>query len=179
MKDKHCWPYVAGIMDGEGSFSISHNKSSDTHQGRITIGTTSFALIEYLMHNFGGKFYSLDPSVLHGFNRKTMHSWRLSGIKNKEAFVLGALPHLVIKKEQAKVFLEFLRIPRCNQWSDKEKVKSNYDLREGLRQRLSFLNRGSKSVTTNTQELPELGGMIESDLIGDNESDLVVTQEVQ
>jgi hypothetical protein len=153
MNDKHRWPYVAGIMDGEGSFSIYYNSSSNTHNARITIGNTSIELIKYLMHNFGGKFYSIEPEKLSGFNRKVLHSWRLSGNKNKESFILGILPHLVIKKKQAEVFLEFLRIPRCNQWSAKEDVAKNVELRNSLMKRLSNLNHGNVSVTTNTQDM--------------------------
>ena len=169
---------MAGIMDGEGSFSISLNKTSNTYSGRITVGNTSFNLIKYLMHNFGGKFYKLEPEVLQGFNRKAIYSWRLSGMKNKEDFVLGILPHLVIKKEQAELFLEFCRIQRCNQWSDKDDVEDNRILRDSLMKKISALNRGGNSVTTNTQETSENDVKIEYDLIGDNKNDLVVTQEV-
>jgi len=172
MKDKHKWPYVAGIMDGEGSFSIYYNNSSNNHNARITIGSTSFSLIEYLMTNFGGKFYKLEPEQLHGHNRKPMYSWRLSGNKNKEAFILGILPHLVIKKEQAKVFLKFIRIPRCNQWSDKKDVENNVTLRNELMKQLSTLNCGIQSVETNTQE--SYKDMIESDLISDDKSNPTV-----
>ena len=175
MKDKHKWPYVAGIMDGEGSFSIYYNKTSKQHMARITVGNTSFVLIEYLMHNFGGKFYKLEPEQLKGYNRKPMYSWRLSGNKNKEKFLLGILPHLVIKKEQAKLFLEFISIPRCNQWPDKENVKANVLLREDLMNRMSNLNHGIQSVETNTQESEK--DMIESELISDDKSDLMVTLE--
>jgi hypothetical protein len=153
MNDKHRWPYVAGIIDGEGSFSIYYNSYSDNHNARITVGSTSIELIKYLMHNFGGKFYSIEPEKLSGFNRRTMHSWRLSGNKNKEAFILGILPHLVIKRQQAEVFLEFIRIPRCNQWSDKESVSNNKNLRDSLMKKLSALNHGKVSVTTNMQDV--------------------------
>jgi|SRR5208337_867015 len=170
MNDKHRWPYVAGIVDGEGSFSIYYNKHSENHNARITIGNTSIELIKYLMHNFGGKFYSFDPKDMHGFNRKTMHSWRLSGVKNKEDFILGILPHLVIKKEQAKVFLEFLRIPRCNQWSLKTDVAKNKELRDSLMHKLSALNHGSEPLTTNTSSISSDAVKIESELMGDHES---------
>jgi hypothetical protein len=175
MNDKHRWPYVAGIMDGEGSFSIYFNKHSLTHNARITIGNTSMALIKYLLHNFGGKFYALSPEQLHGFNRRTLYSWRLSGNRNKEAFILGILPHLVIKREQAKLFLDFLRVPRCNQWSQKEDVAKNKEVRDALMTKLSALNHVDIPLTTNTLDMDESVLKIEPELHGDVQSDLMVT----
>ena len=169
MNDKHRWPYVAGIVDGEGSFSIYFNEHSQTHNARITIGNTSISLIKYLLHNFGGTFYSFQPEKMHGFNRRVMYSWRLSGSKNKENFILGILPHLVIKKEQAKTFLEFLRVPRCGRWSLKEQVSQNRETRDFLMKKLSSLNHGDISVSTNTQDSTTVE-MIEPELMGDHES---------
>ncbi len=151
------WSYLAGIVDGEGTFSIYYNKSCKNYNGRLTIPNTSMNLMKWLISNFGGRFDTFQPENLHGFNRKPLHRWEPRGKKNREALTLGLIPHLVIKQEQAKLFLEFTRLG----WNQQVK-------RDEIMKKMSQLNRGDESVETNT--LDPLEGMIESELAGNCKS---------
>jgi hypothetical protein len=175
------WPYVAGIIDGEGTLAIYH--SCGRYAAEVVIPNTSFDLMKWLVGSFGGRYNTFQPEDLHGYNRKLLYRWRPSGKKNREKFLLGILPYLVIKREQANILLEFERLG----YGEQEK-------REELRKRCGLLNNGDESVTTNTlNKSKKLMGAhvysllyddyndlkIESEHIGDNVSGPVVTQESQ
>lgn len=137
------WPYVAAMIDAEGSICIY---KSGQYNVDIVIPNTSLKLMKWLVLNFGGRFNAFQPENLQGFNRKVLYRWRPSGKKNRENFLLGIIPHLIIKLEQAKIVLEFERLG----YGEQEK-------REELRSKCSFLNRG-ESVTTNTLDSPSFTG---------------------
>jgi hypothetical protein len=165
MKDTK-WPYVAGILDGEGTICLYHikNRQGYQHSGlQVIIYGTSLNLMKYLIANFGGKYYMRSKTSL---SKKVQYAWHPSGRKNREKFLLGTLPYLVIKKEQAKLALEFLRIG--------DQVKDP-DYRAKLIARCQSLNK-EEPATTNTLD-DSFESMIESDLTGDSKSDPVVTQE--
>ena len=156
------WPYMAAIIDGEGSIVIYPNSSSKgTYNSEVVVPNTSLKLMEWLVGNFGGRYSVLYPKDSHGYNRKPLYRWRISGKKNRENLILGVLPYLVIKLEQAKVMLEFERLG----YGEQQK-------RSELSKKCCVLNRGEESLTTNTSNpLPNEAVKIESELMGDHESD--------
>ena len=172
--EKQAWPYVAGILDGEGSLSIhkANSEGNNSYRLQIVIYGMSIKLMKWLLGNFGGTFYSREnnPSGWTKTYSRRIYKWNISGRKNKETFLLGVLPYLVIKDEQAKIALEFVRLGNSQV----------PETRKRLEERMKFLNQGGSSVTTNMSDgermlklsLPK----IESDLVGDNERASVVTQ---
>lgn len=97
--------------------------------------------------------------------------WRVLKKKEIEVLLLAVLPYLVIKREQAKLLLAFVRLPR----------EANNELRQVYWQQLRILNSRGISVTTNTQDAVEIKHFseypnlidtvkIESELNGDIES---------
>lgn len=162
------WPYLAGILDGEGCICLYRAKRADCYHCslQILIYNTSLILMKWLVKNFGGRYYTRSESGYGGKSGKTQYVWHPSGRKNREEFLLGVLPHLVIKVEQAKVALEFLRLG--NQTKAPE-------IREQLVNRCRQLNRGEEPVETNTLNDSEIELKRESELIGDDESAPLVT----
>jgi hypothetical protein len=167
------WPYLAGILDGEGTICLYHikNKEGGQHTGlQIRIYGTELKLMKWLVLNFGGRFNVRSQTKL---SKKLQYAWNPSGRKNNEKFLLGILPYLVIKTEQAKLALEFLRLG--NQTKDP-------NAKAELVKKCQALNQGDESVTTNTQDnidaarLEVSALMRESELMGDHESAPVVTQ---
>lgn len=161
--ETQAWPYVAGVLDGEGTIALcvyrQKERPSEYVRLEIRINNTDFRLIKWLMHNFGGRFQAQAND--RGFkNTRILYSWYLSGKANKEKFILGALPHLLLKREQAILALEFLKLG--SHWDREKKVE--------LAKRCQALNNHVESPTTNTpnnsQELK-----IESELIGDSKSE--------
>lgn len=166
--ERNAWPYVAGILDGEGTIALCryHQKDRPGEYTRleIRINNTDFRLIKWLMHNFGGRFQAQEND--RGFkNTRILYSWYLSGKSNKEKFLLGILPHLLLKKAQAQIALDFLRLG--SHWDREKKLE--------LAIRCQLLNNPVASPTTNTpNNSNEL--KIESDLHGDMQSELDVNQ---
>lgn len=165
------WPYMAAMLDAEGSICLymspADAKMPNHCSLQVVIYNTSMKLMKWLVGNFGGKFYTRTKQTGIIKSTKAQYVWHPSGAKNRENFLLGVLPYLVIKKEQAKLALEFLRIG--NNVKDPEK-------RRELCAKCRLLNRGEESLTANTLDVDYESTKIESELIGDYESGPVVTQ---
>lgn len=169
--ERNAWPYVAGIFDGEGCVCLHMTRADYAKQPnhcslQVLIYNTSVPLMKWLITNFGGKYYTRTKND-SPLSKKTQYVWHPSGRKNRENFLLGILPYLVIKQEQAKIALEFLRIG--------DQVKSPA-LRRELVARCSFLNNQSEESVETIRETPQIEGKIWPELIGDYESDPVETQ---
>lgn len=127
----------------------------------IQIANSNIELMKWLVRNFGGVYYS---KPRHKENWKTGYTWRPKGRKNAETLLLGVLPYLVLKREQANLALEFIRLG----------FEKNQSRRDELHLKCMELNRRGVSPTTNTFDTEE-SVKIESGLIGDYESDSSVT----
>jgi|WetSurMetagenome_2_1015567.scaffolds.fasta_scaffold609303_2 hypothetical protein len=169
MSDKAKYSYLAGIIDGEGCLTIGAGRKGNVtnYNSIIMVASTSEKLIKWLQTNFGGNYYK---SSRVSDKWKQAYIWRFLKKNEIEKLLLAILPYLIIKREQAILLLEFVRLPRYQETPEK---------REELFQKMKLLNkRGNDSVTTNMQETGD-SVKIESELISDNESGLVVTQESQ
>lgn len=179
--DKLNWSYLAGILDGEGTIYIGQMSDKRRTFLKVVVTNTDLNLMKWLITNFGGAYRGEQRG-----NYRLIYRWQPKGKKNREKLLLGVLPYLIIKREQALLALEFDRM-NC----------SNPEKRDGIRLRIQALNRGS--VETNTQDTspepnvffagpegilqaphysPLRSGdlKIESELTGDRKSDPVVTQ---
>jgi hypothetical protein len=170
--------YLAGFMDGEGSFSIvkthqiTKRKDGTKHKGvryhlHIKIANTNLAVLKWIVEHFGGQ---ISKKKDWSPKWKPRYDWTLTGYGRMEAVILSILPYLQIKREQSLVALEFARL---NGQEVPEK-------RNELRNKMLILNDSkqphSESLTTNTQDTENDSVKIESELIGDYESALGVTQ---
>ena len=198
MSDKAKWGYLAGMLDGEGFISVAKGKkpapngngymsAAPRYNLIVSITGTNEKLMQWLVENFGGS-WSRDKSTNPKW--KPRCSWRCTGNKNKEIVLLAVLPYLVIKRDQAIIGLEMLRM----------NGEQNPQKREEFYLRCRELNKRGVPVTTNTPDCspapPKSSGcewrwkpevvhtalqptheqMIESGLIGNNESAPVVKQ---
>ena len=114
---------------------------------------TSKKLIDWLQAKFGGNVYL---SKKETEKTKAAYMWRILKKKDIEILLLAVLPYLVVKREQAKILLEFVRLPR----------EANNELRAVYFQQLRVLNARGVSLETNTQEASQ-EVKIESELHGD------------
>ena len=178
MSDKAKYGYLAGIVDGEGTITIgrseyvAHRKAEGSRPARqynslgfhvkVSVKNTDLRLMKWLKNRFGGEYYdakSKNPSW------KDSYVWHHAA-ESKQEFLLAILPYLIIKREQALVALEFLRIDSQVRCPEK---------RQALYEKIVTLNQRGKLVETNTQDAPEDGVMIESVLTGESESAPTVT----
>jgi len=164
---------MAGIIDGEGHITITGARPCKyVRPGRlnpdkswrfqINIGVTSTdkRLIDWIVGHFGGTFYA---DKRQQQNWKPAYRWRLLGRNAQEQFLLGVLPYLVLKQEQANLMLQFIRMGDIE---DQEARRFFYE-------QFMELNRRGVSPETNTLSAPD-GAKIESVLMGDHESVITV-----
>jgi LAGLIDADG endonuclease len=158
--------YLAGIIDGEGCITIGAGKKETciNYNALLLVQNTSEKLIDYLQSTFGGQKYL---SKKETSTTRTAWMWRITKKAHIEQILLAVLPYLIIKREQAKILLNYVRLERT----------APTELRKQAYEALRKLNSRGKSVTTNTQDSITIE-MIESELHGDMQSDPVVTQEV-
>lgn len=177
---------MAGLMDGEGSFSIgtTYETGKPHYMVHIRFYNTNRSLINWVKLHFGGNFRWVSPqetNIAIKTGVRPMGQWWLTGRKSIETFLLAVLPYLVAKHEQANIILQYVRM----------NGKHDPAARQKLADRIKLLNDSSDTPTTNTQDnLPNcrvLEGLhvpadlkelkIESELMGDHESALLVTAE--
>jgi hypothetical protein len=174
--DKADWSYLAALFDGEGTFSVYRRtidsakykaKSNDSgtseakpylqYQSRIEVCNTNLKLMHWLIQNFGGVFY---PHRRNNAIHKIGYYWRPKGKANNERIMLGVLPYLKIKRTQAILMLEYIRLDRA----------INPEKRAAIYAEMKILNRRGLPVTTNTLDCTESVQKIESELDSDIES---------
>jgi hypothetical protein len=179
-EDKTKWSYLAALIDGEGCISIYkrvsegekytriHKVRSNTNPYnmfslRISVTNTYVPLMKWLVANFGGVYYQKREA---NEKHKASYEWRPKGRANVEKMLLGILPYMIIKTDQAKLALEYIRMTI--------EGERNPGKREQLYLKARDLNRKGICVTTNTPNCSEDGQMRESELVGDHERALPV-----
>jgi hypothetical protein len=180
-EDKTKWSYMAALIDGEGCISIYrrlsdgekytrvHKVKANTNpynqfSMRVQITNTNLTIMKWLIANFGGVYYQKTKGT---DKHKAAYEWRPKGRNNVEKLLLGILPYMIIKTDQAKLGLEYIKMT-----IDGERNPSK---REELYLRAKALNQKGKCVTTNTPDCPNNGQMIESELDREAESEDQVT----
>lgn len=93
--------YAAGIVDGEGSISLHHNRNNNAMALRVRITSTDEWLCLWFKLYFGGSI-----SVETTSRNKPCFKW-IIGCKKAGEFLSLMLPYLHIKKPQAELALQF------------------------------------------------------------------------
>jgi LAGLIDADG endonuclease len=149
------WPYLAGLIDGEGCFSAWkywNDKRTNCapyyqYSCRVNITNTNLELMKKLVQHFGGGFLCKREATE---KHKASYEWRPKGKQNTKLLILAVLPYLLIKAEQAKLILEWLDLGYGSQ-----------QRREEIITRLNILNqKGSVETDTLNGDEP----MIQSEL---------------
>lgn len=104
---------MAGIIDGEGSICIfpyygRHYKYGKypRYKPALCVTNTNRKLMEWIVENFGGTIQVVKRKRDQLKTHKQNHHWLVS--HEKAANIIRAiLPYLVIKREQADLFLTF------------------------------------------------------------------------
>lgn len=102
MKNEKQIIYLAGIMDGEGTFYIG--KCNGRFDSRLYIVNTDDRLIKWLHEHFGGLIYNRISTKNPHWKRK--FEW----VTNKSQILPiceAILPFLICKKEQAEIMIKF------------------------------------------------------------------------
>lgn len=124
--------YLAGIIDGEGTFYIS---PAPHFRHRIMVVNTDERMIKWLLNNFGGLVYKRTDKK-HP-NWKMKYEWVLS-----KADIIpickGLIPHLTCKKEQAELMIKlresFIKIHGNNKKISCDILKFRSECKEKISQ---------------------------------------------
>lgn len=142
--------YLAGFMDGEGSFSIvktfSVQRKRDgskqkyvTYKCMVSVCNTNKEVMDWIALTFGGK-------VLTGSNKnrnpkyKTRYAWFRTSHEDIEKFTLGVLPYLIVKRKQALIALEFCKTYYTGRIGSQELGPEVNAKRDDLRREMMRLN---------------------------------------
>lgn len=105
------WAWLAGFLDGEGSFQLRYQRSARDRHQTSTVACVSVSqaeprteVLDWLKQQFGGSVAS------HGTNdRNSRHNAaRRWGVTGARALVVckGVLPHLKLKRRHAEIVIE-------------------------------------------------------------------------
>lgn len=141
MSDKAKYMYLAGIIDGEGCITVGagQRETCVNYNPILAVQNTSKALIDWLQSKFGGQVYLSKKQTK---KNKPAWTWRFTKKKDIELILLAVLPYLIVKREQAKILLNFVRLERA----------APTELRVQAYEQLRKLNTRGISVTTNMQD---------------------------
>lgn len=90
--------YLAGLLDGEGCLYIGYNNPHNTYLPCISISNNYKPILQWCKLLFGG--------CVIGRNNRRCSTWRLTG-KSALLLIKELFCYLKIKKDEAKIFLEF------------------------------------------------------------------------
>lgn len=160
---------MAGMLDGDGCISIfihwGKKRPNASTNLAVSVYQENEPLMKWMVHHYGGKYYT---HVMKN-SRNPGYSWYPPRGKALEPFLLCIMPYLIIKREQAKLAIEYLRLG----------TKKNPEKRAELAMRCSILNR-KKSPEAIRQTVTsilgkERGPKIWSELHGDMQTATVET----
>lgn len=103
--------YIAGIMDGDGSFSIIKvkTKASPLYYPFLQFVNRQKTIIDFLKIEFGGHIIQAAPHICKdGSAGNSVHRWRLRSHNNVKPVLERVIPFLRIKSERASGLLRFI-----------------------------------------------------------------------
>ena len=102
------WAYVAGVIDSEGTIGLSlvTDKRNNTKSlnAYILVSNTQYELVDYLNTRIA---HSAIVKTMRGGRRKAIYRWQAVAWPIILVILKNCLPHLVLKREQAELLLEF------------------------------------------------------------------------
>lgn len=106
--------YIAGIMDGDGSFTLSKRKpdkgcQSSLYQTVIQLGSVDKETVDMLKAEMSGYIYKRKAFIgKDNVNRKDFYLWSIHGNDHCIDFVNKIIPYLEIKKDRAEFLLQYM-----------------------------------------------------------------------
>ena len=137
--------YIAGFVDGEGHISIYPfvRKDRDNqvyYKAQFKVTNTNKEIIEWLKASFGGWIYTQNMSnPLH----KIAYTWSLDS-KNLKLVLQSIYPYLKIKKKQAELVLEKLKL--AEKFSGMVYEKEQVEQIRNIYLKLRILNKRGTSL---------------------------------
>lgn len=141
--------YMAGIMDGEGTFSITKVQpkgyTNMRYSARVTLGMVEEEIINLFIERYGGK-----AIVERVQGRKPVYRWAKVGDSENTARIIDELlPYLRAKKDRAKLVLAYIRTKKTRGFQRSKGVPADeLHKREEFYQKVKKLNAYGAAATT-------------------------------
>jgi len=105
--DGNILAYVAGVMDGDGSFSLIKRKGSVSplYFPMMQLSCEKEILIDLFIDKFGGRKFV--RTKLSKVSKKISYNWKIEKNNSCIPFLKLITPYLVIKKHRAEILLNF------------------------------------------------------------------------
>lgn len=103
--------YAAGVMDGDGSFSIGKLKSNANPLYFPLLQCISWRpeFVNFLKQEFGGTLFNTKPCIKkNGSSGRSLIRWRIRSNENVKPILEKIIPFLKVKKERAEFLLKFI-----------------------------------------------------------------------
>lgn len=135
--------YLAGLIDGDGCISISHQykRGDDFYSVVCRIENTSESLLKWCLDTTGIGNLKNSPHLNTNWNRpnvKPMYKWTVCPNELRE-FLPQIEPYLILKKERAKITIEWLEKTKKNTGR-----RINDELRKWKRENCAVMQRLNK-----------------------------------
>lgn len=124
--------YTAGLIDGEGCFTILMSQTPHGHRyftAVVQISSTDIHVLNCMKHSWGG---SVGSNGKKRKRSKMTYKWRMTG-ENVAEFIREVGPYLIIKREVARTVLRFIRYRKLTSATQAGFMR--------YRRRVRFLNR--------------------------------------
>lgn len=177
-KDSLIMAYTAGILDGDGSFSIIKKRGrKETHAPLyyplIQLANASEELINFLKSTFGGhKGLRKAHVAKDGGKRKNSYHWKIEKSASCLPFLESIIPWLVLKKERAEFLKDFiLKNPASKGSSGTPKETLEYREQAYLKMKNfndfrdteTILSEKTDKISTSEKDWAYIAGLIDTD----------------
>lgn len=152
------YAYIAGLIDGEGSFIVGRSKGKAAMKDRINpiykpqirIGMISKDAINYIRDNFPGIGYMYEEGVRKDRpSNRPMFRWEVNKREDVIKIIDSLSPYLLVKLENAKLLKEFCLAYTLPKRRGIPIESSELQKREDFYQKMKKLNGSGAVATTN------------------------------
>lgn len=162
MQTLHIWAYIAGLLDGEGSFMITRStdkigkgRKNPTYSPRVKCQMTENHGLNFIVDNtcYGKVVYEgTRPSRP---NRKGIYKWEITSRKTVKEFLDLLIPFLTVKKKCAMHLREY-----CENFKPQIKCMDGVDsvelsIREDAYHKMRKLNNRKVAAETKPSSIRE------------------------
>lgn len=105
------WAWLGGVIDGEGHISMLKRRNGQMAR-RVAITNCNLPLLVAIAAAFGGKIHTHTPPKP---KHRQQFQWYTYG-DHARMVLHGALPYLIVKREEAEIFLAFAARTQPGKW---------------------------------------------------------------
>lgn len=145
MKEEIDMAYTAGLLDGDGSFSLLLHRQTykptwkSFYHPCIQISNAFEGMSQFLKDRFAGSLRIKKPQKAH---HKVLYVWSLRSLSGCSSMIKKCMPYLILKRNQAQLMLEFGDIEKRDLMiGERYNLKMKNSNRQVLLDNLSLVNQ--------------------------------------